>query len=262
MKPLPLLDALSACALHASKTAINSPLIMRCIDAKLNDLLKERSEPLSPAPADLLLHALARTQALLLYQIVRFFDGDIVARASAEATFGELEASADALARHIAWDDACDMSSSSSPFSTRAFWRGWICEESARRTHLIARFLTHAWRLLTGRRPPRLAEEACHQRRYPQQQQQQQQPREESWTLSARLWGARDAVAFAAAWRDVSRRRTHHVVQRGTVMCALEGQLAGPGGEGEMEVFGKMLLTVSLGVEEAGAWLAARGGSL
>lgn len=244
---------------------------MRCIDAKLNDLLRATPEPPAPAPADLLLHALARTQALLLYQTVRFFDGDIVARASAEATFGELEASADALARHIARDDNPHLDRarddmSSSPSGARPFWRAWILHESARRTHLIARFLTHAWRLLTGRRPPQLAGEArhrCSRPPPPQPYHDHHQPREESWTLSARVWGARDAVAFAAAWRDVSLcHRPYHVVRRGTVLGALEGQLAGPGGAGEVEVFGKMLLTVSLGVEEAGAWLAARGGSL
>lgn len=65
------IDVISACALYASKNTTNDMIIMRCIENKADDLLSSGS-------ATGLLNCLAQTQALLLYQIMRFFDGDIV----------------------------------------------------------------------------------------------------------------------------------------------------------------------------------------
>lgn len=213
---------------------------MRCIEAKVNDLLA------SHIPAEFL-HALARLQALLLYQIIRFFDGDILARSSADATFEELRSSAHALASHITWDphDMLDdpyMGGAATLFplqTSRPIWRRWALQESARRTFLIACFFAKVWRLLTGRQGA-----AC--RGGPDLLGQ-------SWTLSAKLWQARDAVDFAAAWRE----RKHFIARRKAIRSAL----AEANGD-DIEAFGKMLLTVSMGVEEARAWLALKGASL
>lgn len=261
-----LLDAISACALYASKNTANGPVMMRCIDAKLNDLLL-RSDTTTPGS---LLHALARTHAVILYQIMRFFDGDIIARASAEATFGALESAADALAGHITWkaqerpppppppdsrDHARPESSSSLADlpTMRDAWRDWFRQESARRTYLIARFFTHLWKLLTGRRAACSSGGSSSSSSYPQRDDDGPPPAHESWTLSAHLWRARDAVEFAAAWRD----RRHYVVRRKAILSTL----AGAGGD-DIEAFGKMLLTVALGVDEARSYLALKGGSL
>ncbi|KAJ4396150.1 hypothetical protein N0V93_000368 [Gnomoniopsis smithogilvyi] len=238
--PRSMQDALSACALYASKNSVNSSIIMRCIDAKVNDLLA------SHVPADFL-PALARVQALLLYQIIRFFDGDMLARSSADTTFLELRSSAQALSTHITWNpntllDAPTASGEATLFplqASQAIWKRWVLQESARRTFLIACFFVRVWRLLTGRQmrtcfhdPPLL---------------------DQSWTLSAKMWQARDAVEFAAAWKE----RNHYIVKRGAILSTL----LDANGE-DIEVFGKMLLTVSMGVEEARAWLAVKGSSL
>lgn len=69
---------------------------MSCIDTRVNDLLDSKL-PNSP------IETLARTQALLLYQIIRFFDGDILARTAADATFSELGSSISALSHYISW---------------------------------------------------------------------------------------------------------------------------------------------------------------
>lgn len=247
---MPITDALSACALYASKNAVNGPVIMRCIDAKVNDLLRSELAP------DLL-HALARTQAMILYQIMRFFDGDIIARASAEATFAELESSADVLAGHITWDaqepspgppELDRREHGGSPLDLQALrsaWRDWVLQESARRTYLIARFFSHVWKLLTGRRRVGRGAHACSQRGPP--------PAHESWTLSSHLWQARDALDFSVAWRD----KSHYVVRRKAILSAL----AEADGD-DIEAFGKMLLTVALGVDEAKAYLVLKGSSL
>ncbi|KAL1848373.1 hypothetical protein Daus18300_013619 [Diaporthe australafricana] len=239
--PRVIQEAISACALHASKNTINARVIMRCIETKVDDLLGSapRAEPLD---------VLARTQALLLYQTIRFFDGDVLARSSADATFGELRSSINALHDHISWDAAVppaslatsDNTDSMSLFrSSQGFWKAWIFQESARRTFLVASFFVHMWELLTGRAPAECRRDELLLR--------------QCWTLSAHLWQAGDALDFAAAWRD----RKHYVVRRGTIRSTLMDAEAG-----DMEAFGKMLLTASLGVDEAKARLALMGTKL
>lgn len=238
-----MLDALSACALYQSSNTVNGPIVLRCIDAKLNALLG------SPKPTEPL-HALARLQALLLYQIIRFFDGDTLARTSADATFNELQSSAHALAGHIIWDlpatqESTSPSSSGFPASQfslqdpRSFWKDWILQESARRTYLIACFFISVWRLLTGRQAV-----TCHGDPILLGQ---------SWTLSAHLWQAKDCIDFALAWRQ----RKHYVVRRRAIFSTLADAVGD-----DIDEFGRMLLTVSMGIEDAKLWLAAKGATL
>lgn len=216
---------------------------MRCIETKVDDLLGSAPQP---GPLD----ALARTQALLLYQTIRFFDGDVLARSSADATFCELESSIHALHEHVSWDVA---SSPDRPITTtpgdigglplvqpsREFWKAWIYQESARRTFLVASFFVHIWKMLTGQPLVRRWDE--------------EELRRQWWTLSAHLWGAGDALDFAAAWRD----RKHLVVRRGAIRSTMMGAEAG-----DVEVFGKMLMAAALGVDETEAWLASMGARL
>lgn len=213
---------------------------MRCIDAKVNDLLA------SHIPTELL-HALARVQALLLYQVIRFFDGDILARSSADATFSELRSSAHALASHITWNPHTVLHGANAgcepllfPLqASRPIWREWVLQESARRTFLIACFFVNVWKLLTGRQVATCRADPV--------------LLGQSWTLSAKLWQAGNAVDFAVAWRE----RKHYVVRRKAILTTLTDA------DGDdIEAFGKMLLTVAMGVEEAEAWLALKGASL
>lgn len=216
---------------------------MRCIETKVDDLVGSAPQP---GPLD----ALARTQALMLYQTIRFFDGDVLARSSADATFCELESSIHALHEHVSWDVAGssdtwltvssgDADSLSLPQTSREFWTAWIYQESARRTFLVASFFVHIWKMLTGRPlAPRWDDKEL---------------KRQCWTLSAHLWGAANAFDFAAAWRD----RKHHVVRRGAIRSTMMNAEAG-----DVEVFGKMLMTAALGVDETEAWLASMGARL
>lgn len=216
---------------------------MRCIETKVGDLLDSAPHP---GPLD----ALARTQALLLYQTIRFFDGDVLARSSADATFCELESCTHALHDHVSWDVASssetrltsslgDAASLSLPQPPREFWAAWVYQESARRTFLVASFFVHIWKMLTGRPlSPRWDDEEL---------------RRQCWTLSAHLWGAANALDFAAAWRG----RKHHVVRRGMIRSTMMGAEAG-----DVGAFGKMLMTAALGVDETEAWLASMGAKL
>lgn len=233
-------EAVSACALHASKNAVNSRVIMRCIETKVDDLLSSVPQP---GPID----TLARTQALLLYQTIRFFDGDVLARSSADSTFCELESSIHALREHVSWDVASSpdtwltTSSGDSEDSglsllqpSREFWKTWVYQESARRTFLVASFFVHIWKMLTGQ--PLV------------QRWDDEELKRQCWTLSAHLWGAETAIDFAAAWRD----RKHLVVRRGAIRSTMMDAEAG-----DVEAFGKMLMTAALGVDETENWLAS-----
>ncbi|KAK7726112.1 hypothetical protein SLS63_007789 [Diaporthe eres] len=209
-------EAVSACALHASKNPVNSRVIMRCIESKVDDLIGSAPQPEAR-------DVLARTQALLLYQTIRFFDGDVLARSSADATFCELESSIHALHEH----------------PSREFWKAWTYQESARRTFLVASFFVHIWKMLTGQ--PLV------------QRWDDEELKRQCWTLSAHLWGAGDVLDFAAAWRD----RKHRVVRRGTIRSTMMDAEAG-----DVEAFGKMLMTAALGVDETEDWLASMGEKL
>lgn len=75
---------------------------------------------------------LAHTQSLMLYQIMRFFDGDIIARSSADATFSQLDTSTRFLSEYIDWGSSA---ACSDPQLAPDFWHDWIFQESARRTY-------------------------------------------------------------------------------------------------------------------------------
>lgn len=200
------------------------------------------------------LHTLARVHALLLYQIIRFFDGDLVARASADASFCHLESSAHALLSHISWHSRDGVQDHHSDIANddplnplehitalRNRWQHWVLQESARRTYLVARFLLHAWKLLTGTQPS-----GC--RNDPHWELMTQ-----TWTVSAHLWRARDAADFAM----VINEKKSYVVRRKAILSTL----ADANGD-DIDVFGKMLLTASLGEEGAKVWLACKGATL
>lgn len=218
-------------------------MIIRCINTKVTDLLH------SALPTDRL-EMLAHTQSLMLYQIMRFFDGNIIARSSADAIFSQLDASTRLLSEYIDWNpDSCSRASCSGhdtqlalmdPQTASDFWYDWVFQESARRTYLVARFLIHVWRLLTGQTAVGCSDNSLTNR-------------EESWTLSAHLWQASSPLDFAAARAE----KKHYVVRRKAVLSTLAD--ARPE---DLEVFGKMILTTAMGVAQAKVWLASIGAAL
>lgn len=81
-----------------AKNDINSYVIFRSLDNRVRELGK------SPMPTDGR-EILARAQALLLYHIIRIFDGDIRTREQAEDATHYLEDSVNALASHFSFSD-------------------------------------------------------------------------------------------------------------------------------------------------------------
>ncbi|KAJ4194286.1 hypothetical protein NW755_003045 [Fusarium falciforme] len=232
--PRSMHDAHAACALYLAKNRVNSPFIFRSIETRVNDLLSA-PPPVTP------FECLAHTHALLLYQIIRLFDGDIGARASAERMIPAIESSAMALFSHVQFD--LDRTSTCSlplfPIApTKAFWMDWILQESLRRTLLFTFYFMQIYRIMAGHKGLQCDGRMglCH-----------------SWTLSAHLWHARSPLAFAEAWMNKK-----HLV----VTDALFGKVLQEAMAHDIDVLGRIFISSLLGVDEAEGWFASRGGKL
>ncbi|KAL6917897.1 hypothetical protein FSHL1_009326 [Fusarium sambucinum] len=231
--PRSIQDAHSSCALYMAKNRVNSPIIFRSIESCVNDLLAAPA-PITP------LECLAHTQALILYQIIRLYDGDIGARASAERIIPAIESSAVSLFSYAQFDiDATVITLPTYPVApTKAFWQDWIIQESLRRTLLFSFYFVQAYRIMAGCKilqcDGRLG--LCH-----------------AWTLSAHLWNATTPLSFAEAWRD----KTHYVVTN-----AIFSEVLAEAQADDIDVFGKIMISSLLGQDEAEGWFASRGGKL
>ncbi|KAK7425851.1 hypothetical protein QQZ08_007701 [Neonectria magnoliae] len=231
--PRSMQNAHACCALYLAKNRVNAPIIFRSIESYVNDLL------CSPAP-DTPRDCVAHTQSLLLYEIIRLFDGDIGARACAERDLGAVETSAIALFAHAKFD--LDPASKEMPMfpiaPTKTFWLDWVLQESIRRTLLLTFYFLQAYRILTRQKGLQCDGKLglCH-----------------SWTVSAHLWGARSPLAFAEAWKS----RKHFVVTNAVFNEMLEEATAD-----DVDTYGKIFITSLMGIDEAEGWFASRGGSL
>lgn len=70
--PKPLQDAYAACAIYSTKTDQNAFVAWAVIESKANELLHSPNQESWSS-----LHLLAAVQALLIFQFIRLFDGDI-----------------------------------------------------------------------------------------------------------------------------------------------------------------------------------------
>ncbi|KAH7176629.1 hypothetical protein EDB81DRAFT_875430 [Dactylonectria macrodidyma] len=226
----------ACCALYLAKNRVNSPIIFRSIESHVSDLL------CSPAP-NTPIDCLAHTQALLLYQIIRLFDGDISARVSAERDLPAVESSGIALFAHTKFDHYPP--STELPLfpiaPTKTFWQDWILNESIRRTLLFTFYFLQAYRIISLQKGLKCDGKLglCH-----------------SWTVSAHLWAARTPLEFADVWKN----KKHFVVTN-----ACFNDLGGPLQDAmadDIDTYGKIFITSLVGIDEAKGWFASRGGSL
>ncbi|KAF6834180.1 hypothetical protein CMUS01_06253 [Colletotrichum musicola] len=233
--PREMQDAQACCALYMAKNQYNAPIILRTIQARAHELL---ASPLPKTRLDIL----ARLQAILLYQIIRLFDGDISLRASAQHTLASLEPAALALVPFVKWESSQPETGPSEDFSnscpTKEAWQEWIVQESMRRTIFFTCFFLVAHQVLVGQ----VSATGCEERYVFCR----------SWTMSAHLWNAADVVGFAVAWRE----RHHFVVDKEAFAEVL--RVAGPD---DIDAFGRMLMVGALGIEDTRLWFYNRGGS-
>ncbi|EHK50321.1 hypothetical protein TRIATDRAFT_211696 [Trichoderma atroviride IMI 206040] len=118
-------NAFTATAAYFTKTAANKGLILRIIEGHCNKLLDQLEDGLDVTEdtiASGTFNHLARTQALLIYQIIRLFDGDIRSRAQAENNMDLL--------------------------FVAALWHAWYVAESIRRTYVAIIFVQGMYQTL------------------------------------------------------------------------------------------------------------------
>ncbi|UKZ73025.1 hypothetical protein TrVFT333_000664 [Trichoderma virens FT-333] len=148
-------DAFTALSSYHSKTPATEKMVLRIIETRVNNLVGGQNPDsvgdFGVVMLDPACH-LARTQALLIYKIIRLFDGDIRARAQAEKNIDTL-----ALWARQLWQSAGlgltanhhkDLVNRSNPDpvgtqlrtdgSLSCTWQAWIFSESIRRTYLAA----------------------------------------------------------------------------------------------------------------------------
>lgn len=227
-------DAQACCALYIAKNKINSSFVLRTIQARAHELLA------SPIPKNRL-DILARLHAILLYQIIRLFDGDISMRASAQHTLSSLEHTILALLPFVKWEPEQPATGPAQDYvgcPTKDFWQEWIFQESARRTIFFTCFFLVAYSVLIG-----TLTNGCEERYVFCQ----------SWTMSAHLWKAPTVVDFAVAWKE----KQHLVITKQGFEEALRDAAAD-----DIDAFGRILLVGALGIEDARLWFYNRGGSL
>jgi hypothetical protein len=234
--PRAMRDAHAGCAMYTTKTRANAPFVLRSLESFSDDLLASE-------PAPTLRARLAHTQALILYLVMRLLDGDIRARAAAEKQLDALDASAFALLPHVDWDNlvppAVDAFIPLYPaVRAAAAWRAWAIHESARRTFCFALYFLQAYRILAGLRGPDCDHRLMLCR---------------ALTVSAALWDASSAVAFARAWNE----RRYFIITAARLEDVLD-----EAGADDMDAFARMLLSSAMGIEEAEGWFASKGGNL
>ncbi|KAH9214367.1 hypothetical protein DL95DRAFT_523917 [Leptodontidium sp. 2 PMI_412] len=123
--PQALQDAVSASSLYCNKNELNENVIWEIITSKVTQLTERR-------PSWSVAEHLAFVQALIIFQIIRLFDGDIKQRSDAEQQEELL----------TSWTDSLAIRTGvvSSPSSTvDRGWEYWVFEEALRRTIIVSR---------------------------------------------------------------------------------------------------------------------------
>lgn len=120
-----LQDVYCVCAAYLSKSTTNQNLVFHILSNKVDGLVSLRQSNYGSFEDEL-----ASVQALIIYQIIRLFDGDIRQRGTAEAQFQLLDAWVMQLRLRSEFD--LPPSTQSSPY------RNWLFIESVRRTVLMS----------------------------------------------------------------------------------------------------------------------------
>jgi hypothetical protein len=134
-----LQQAMSACALYAIQTPQTKGLVHQVLQSNVQSLLTSTDPSSSSNPT-----LLAATQALLLYQLIRLFDGDVQLRASAEADESIALLWTRELRSRVCHVALRRDSTATNPVATfsQTFedqeWLTWLFSESIRRTVVTA----------------------------------------------------------------------------------------------------------------------------
>lgn len=115
-------DLIGVCSFYMHRTPQNYPMVFRMLDAKLKRLGQSAKSVVQ------LGHWLLHVQALIMYQIIRLFDGDLEQRMNAEKSMTVLDT----------WTRKLEAEFSEADLALVEPTRSWIMLESIRRTLMVS----------------------------------------------------------------------------------------------------------------------------
>jgi hypothetical protein len=179
-----LQDALSMCALYCMRTSDNQKVLYGILEDRvkqltitMNVLRVSRSE------------LLVRVQALLLYQIIRLFDGDIRLRTEAEADEITLLSWTSELKSRMQTIEPSSSSLANALYTVAAVpsnWLHWLFEESVRRTVFTVTMVKALYDFLKHGFDEVSEDRLC-------------------FTAQAALWNAQSEYSWRTAWHKHER---------------------------------------------------------
>jgi hypothetical protein len=229
--PRPLQNAYAACALYVARNGTNDEFITRFIREHAESLILT---PLPDESTDLL----ARAHALMLYQSMLVFGGDVSLYSQAELLLPCMEQVAHAL---LGLADQEEDPIGSIPLYpsavARASWAAYIFRETLRRTVLAMYHFVTMCNLLRGQLTSCNSHLALGNR----------------LTISAQLWNAKSAFDYAVTWNH----QKHFVVKELDFTEVMRDAMPE-----DVDVLGKMMMIGLQGEDDIKGWFYTRGGTL
>lgn len=229
--PRSLQNAYAACALYIARNDLNAGFVARHITSCVDDLI---ATPLPTAPIEVL----ARAHALMLYQVMLVFGGDIRLYSRGEALVPHLEEISNLLlglnAQQIDPSGSLPLYPSA---AARAAWTNFVFRETLRRTVLsLFQFVALCY-LLHGQLSP-CSHEGLQGNKV---------------TLSALLWSVKSALDFAVVWNEKKRFLVHELDFTEVLRDAQPD---------DIDTFAKMMLVGLQGIDDIKGWFYTRGAVL
>ncbi|KAI1390277.1 uncharacterized protein F4822DRAFT_231243 [Hypoxylon trugodes] len=180
-----ILQAYSTCAIYKNQTEATRGLVLRILHENIN-ILKETASGTALTP----LEKLARVHALIAYQTIRMFDGDITLGQQVDNDLPLLSAwNAELVKLRDNLEEFAELDDGEIRKKPPESWERWFFAESVRRTYLICIVFEALWDLLKGRRVAGITDlgywKYVHR-----------------WSLSKHLWKATSPLDFFRAWRE------------------------------------------------------------
>jgi hypothetical protein len=229
--PQVLQDAYAACALYIAKNTMNNEFVASFIKRHVETII---SSPIPEKPIDLL----ARGHALMLYQSMLVFGGDISLYSQAEpllSCMNEVAYTLHSLADYQ--EDSTDSIPLYPSPVARASWTAYIFRESLRRTVLALFHFVTMCQLLRGQL------KSCNQ----------DLALGNKMIISAQLWSAKSAFDYAVTWNN----QRHFIVKELDFSRVLRDAMPE-----DIDTLGKMMMISLKGEDDIRGWFYTRGGVL
>ncbi|KAI0450858.1 hypothetical protein F5B21DRAFT_489007 [Xylaria acuta] len=181
--PRCMLQAFTTCLLYTNRTESNRAVVLRVLHESVTDLKTTASnKTLVPQLK------LARVHALMFYQTIRMFDGDVTLGQQVDDDMALLESWNNDLCKvRDNLDDLAEKGKAVNEHPPES-WERWIFAESLRRTCIMCLCLQKVWGMLKIRlRAVDIGDWGSSAHR---------------WTLSRHLWNAQNSFDFFRAWKE------------------------------------------------------------